>query len=314
MERLTRLPWLGPAVARFLRSRAWRVYRHLDDRQWTRLAAAMTFTSFLAFFPVLGLAAAVGAAVLPRGQLDDLEGWFSDQVPGISERVDLEAFFDNAGTIGLVSLVLVLPTGASWVDTLRGCLRALWDLPEPDENVLLRRVRDVGVLAGLGAVTLVSLGVSALGMSAVHWAARSVGTGLPIRYVAYLLAMVVTFFLLIYLLVPLPGVRPPRNAVVTACVMGAVGFEALKQLLGSYLTEVATRNVYGAFGVPIALLVWMNLMAKLLLICCAWTATAVTPSERPDADALDGAAEAAGADGGGGTDSPPRPAPRGPRP
>jgi membrane protein len=36
---------------------------------------------------------------------------------------------------------------------------------------------------------------------------------------------------------------------------------------------VATRSLYGAFGVPIALLLWMNFIAKLLLYCAAWTAT-----------------------------------------
>ncbi|RKN05216.1 YihY/virulence factor BrkB family protein [Streptomyces radicis] len=324
MDRLTRTRGIGPAVAWFLRSRAWRVYRHLDDRAWSRLAAAITFTSFVAFFPVLGVAVALGVAVLGRGRIDDIERWASDQVPGISQRLDLHALFDQAGTIGLISLLLVVPTGASWVDALRGCLRALWDLPDPEANPLLRRARDLGVLAGLGVVTLLSLGVSALATGAVHWAARTAGTGWPIRVAAYGFAMVVTFFLLVYLLVLLPGVRPPRRAVVAACALGAVGFELLKALLGSYLTDVATRNVYGAFGVPIALLVWMNLMAKLLLICCAWTATAVTPAERPHADAMDakggkgapdgtGGTDATGAaDGGGGRDTPPPRPPRDP--
>ncbi|ONK11948.1 Inner membrane protein YhjD [Streptomyces sp. MP131-18] len=315
MEKLTRLPGIGPAVAWFLRSRAWQVYRHLDDRTWTRLAAAITFTSFITLFPVLGLAAATGAWLLSDQHLEDIEQWASDQVPGISDQMNLGALFDHAGTIGLVSLALVLPMGAGWVDALRGCLRELWDLADPEDNVFLRRARDMGVLVGLGAVTLLSLAASALGVGAVHWASRRVDTALPFQLLAYLLATVVTFFLLVYLLVWLPGVRPPRTATLTACAMGAVGFEVLKQLLGGYLTEVATRNVYGAFGVPVALLVWINLMAKLLLVCCAWTATAVTPRERPEADALDAEPERRpAADDGGGTATQPPQAPQGPPP
>ncbi|WP_404819443.1 YihY/virulence factor BrkB family protein [Streptomyces marincola] len=306
LDRLTRLPGIGPAVAWFLRSRAWHVYEHLDERKWTRLAAAITFTSFVTLFPLLGLAAATGAALLTDGQLRDIEEWASDQVPGISDQLDLGSLFEHAGTIGVVSLALVLPTGAAWVDALRSCLRELWDLADPEDNIVVRRLRDVGVLAGLGGVTLVSLGVSALGMSAVHWASARTGTAWPFQLAAYLLAMVVTFFLLTYLLVWLPGVRPPRADTLVACAMGAVGFELLKQLLGGYLTEVATRNVYGAFGVPVALLVWINLMAKLLLVCCAWTATALTPAERPRADAMDAEpGPEAAADGGGGTATPP---------
>ena len=54
--------------------------------------------------------------------------------------------------------------------------------------------------------------------------------------------------------------------------LGAVGFELLKLLLGGYMREVAAKSMYGAFGVPVALLLWINFTAKLLLFCSAWTA------------------------------------------
>jgi membrane protein len=31
--------------------------------------------------------------------------------------------------------------------------------------------------------------------------------------------------------------------------------------------------MYGAFGVPVALLLWINFTSKLVLFCAAWTAT-----------------------------------------
>ncbi|MDB1087080.1 YihY/virulence factor BrkB family protein [Streptomyces sp. ACA25] len=310
--KLSRLPLAGPAAAWFFRSRLWRVYEHLDARQWTRLAAAITFTSFLALFPVLALGAAIGAALLTEVQLADVEEWLADQVPGISDQLDLQTLFDNAGAIGTVALLLLLPTGASWIDSLRGCLRTVWDLPEPEENAVLRKAKDVGVLAGLGGVALLSLAASALAVSMVRLAAdrvdRGGGPAGPLLQVAvHVLAVAVTFLLLLYLLVWLPGVRPPRTAVIAACLMGAVGFELLKVLLSGYLTEIAARSLYGAFGVPIALLVWINLIAKLLLFCCAWTATAVSAEARPPGDAPEG-------DGGGGTPtSPPRAEPSRPQ-
>ena len=49
---------------------AWRAFAHLLDVHWTRLAAAMTFTSFVALFPLMTVAAAVGAALLSQSQLD----------------------------------------------------------------------------------------------------------------------------------------------------------------------------------------------------------------------------------------------------
>ena len=67
--------------------------------------------------------------------------------------------------------------------------------------------------------------------------------------------------------------------------MGAVGFELLKLLLGGYMQGVAPKSMYGAFGVPIALLLWINFMAKLLLFCAAWTATERTRKPSSEIDA-----------------------------
>lgn len=69
-----------------------------------------------------------------------------------------------------------------------------------------------------------------------------------------------------------------------AAVIGALGFEVLKLLLGGYVRDVAGKSMYGAFGVPVALLLWINFTAKLMLFCAAWTATPSKPDrdERPD--------------------------------
>ncbi|MCE7078658.1 YihY/virulence factor BrkB family protein [Streptomyces sp. ST2-7A] len=304
-EKLGGLPVVGPLLAWLFRSRPWRVYEHMDARRWTRLAAAITFSSFLAFFPVLALGVAISSSVLDDEGMATVRDWVADQVPGISENLDLGGLIDNAGTIGLVALLFLLPTGAGWVEATRGCLRSLWDLGDPGESALLRRAKDVGVLAGLGGVVLLSLVASGLAVSVTRLPAQEAIDGpvgrVLLQLVAHLVAVGITFVLMLYLLVWLPGVRPPRTDTIVACLIGAVGFELLKALLSGYLTGIATRSLYGAFGVPIALLVWMNLMAKLLVFCGAWTATAVTPGERPAADAL------AGDDAGGTADVPTAP-------
>ena len=66
-----------------------------------------------------------------------------------------------------------------------------------------------------------------------------------------------------------------------AALIGAVGFELLKLLLSSYLQGVAAKSMYGAFGVPVALLLWINFTSKLVLFCAAWTATQSKEDELP---------------------------------
>lgn len=77
----------------------------------------------------------------------------------------------------------------------------------------------------------------------------------------------------------------PRRRLLVAGLIGAVGFELLKLLLGSYMQGVASKSMYGAFGVPIALLLWINFTAKLLLFCAAWTATPSKGEAGPASDA-----------------------------
>ncbi|MFF0060250.1 YihY/virulence factor BrkB family protein [Streptomyces sp. NPDC005279] len=303
MDWLTKLPVIGPLVARLMRTHAWRSYETLDRVHWTRLAGAITFISFLALFPLITVVAAIGAALLDNEQLDKMENKLSEQVPGISDQLDINSLVANAGTVGLVAGALLLFTGIGWIGSMRDCLRAVWELDdEVQGNPVLRKFKDAGVLLGLGATALASLAASALGSTTVGWTAERLGideggvSGVLLQIVALVIAVVADFLILLYMLTLLPGVQPPRRRLVVAALIGAVGFELLKLLLGSYMRGVASKSMYGAFGVPVALLLWINFTAKLMLFCAAWTAT---PSERSGPDEHGGTTETLGGANGG---------------
>ncbi|CAM5596558.1 hypothetical protein STENM327S_00908 [Streptomyces tendae] len=110
MDWLKKLPLVGPWIARLMTTHAWRSYKRLDRVKWSRLAAAMTFTSFVALFPLLSLAAAVAAATLSRQQQDKLQDKLAEQIPGISDQLNIQGLVDNAGTVGVISALLLLFT------------------------------------------------------------------------------------------------------------------------------------------------------------------------------------------------------------
>ncbi|WP_228990267.1 YihY/virulence factor BrkB family protein [Streptomyces sp. DH8] len=286
MDWLKRLPGIGPLVARLMETHAWRSYERLDRVHWTRLAAAITFISFLALFPLIAVGAAIAAALLSDRQTDTLKEQLADQVPGISDQLGIDGLIANAGTIGLVAGALLLFTGVGWVGSMRECLRAVWELDDVQEaNPVVARVKDAVLLVGLGGAALATLAVSTVGSTAVGWTADLIGIpengagGVLLRVAALAVAVAADFLLLLYLLSLLPGVEPPRRRLMVAALLGAVGFELLKLLLGSYMKGVAGKSMYGAFGVPIALLLWINFTAKLLLFCAAWTATGSKEAE-----------------------------------
>ncbi|MFF7448604.1 MULTISPECIES: YhjD/YihY/BrkB family envelope integrity protein [unclassified Streptomyces] len=293
MDWLKKLPVVGPAVARLMVTHAWRSYERLDRVKWTRLAAAMTFISFVALFPLLTVAAAVAAATLSTQQQNKLEDKIADQVPGISEQLNIDGLVANAGTVGLIAGAVLLFTGIGWVGSMRECLRAVWELPDEEENPLLSKAKDAGVLLGLGGALLVTIAASTVGSALVGWISDEIGIdregwgAVLLRTAAFLIAVLADFLLLLYALTLLPGVQPQRRRLLVAALIGAVGFELLKLLLSGYMQGVAAKSMYGAFGVPVALLLWINFTSKLVLFCAAWTATQSKEDELPGLSADD---------------------------
>ncbi|MER5848544.1 YihY/virulence factor BrkB family protein [Streptomyces sp. NPDC002012] len=303
MDWLKNLPVIGPIVSRLMATHAWRSYETLERVHWARLAAAITFISFLALFPLIAVGAAIGAALLSTEQIHKIEDKIAEQVPGISDQLGISNLVAHAGTVGLVAGALLLFTGIGWIGAMRGCLRAVWGMDDMDlGNPVIRKLKDVGLLFGLGGAALVTLAVSSAGSVAVGWTAGLLGIsdhgagGVVLQVAALVVAALADFLLLLYLLTLLPGVEPPRRRLLVAAAIGAVGFEVLKLLLGSYMKGIASKSMYGAFGVPVALLLWINFTAKLLLFCAAWTATRNSKDTEQDSAAV--------SDGGGGAPGP----------
>jgi membrane protein len=292
MDWLKKLPVVGPLAARVMRTHAWRSFERLDRVKWTRLAAAMTFTSFVALFPLLTVAASIAAATLSEERQGTLQDKLAEQVPGISDQLNINGLVENAGTVGLIAAAVLLFTGIGWAGSTHECLRAVWELPEEEENPVLRKAKDVGILVGLGGAVLVTIGASTVASAMVGWITRQLGIdegglgSVLLHFAAFAVAVLTDFLLLLYVLTLLPGVEPPRRRLLVAALTGAIGFELLKLLLSGYMQGVAAKSMYGAFGVPVALLLWINFTAKLVLFCAAWTAT----GDEEEAEAEDEAA------------------------
>jgi membrane protein len=279
MDWLKRLPGIGPIVTRLTETHAWHCYERLDRVKWSRLAAAMTFISFVALFPLLTVAAAVTAATLSPSRQKTVESKIAEQFPGVvSEQLNITTLVHNAGTVGIIAGALLLFTGINWVGQMRACLRTVWELPDQEGNPFVAKAKDTGILVGLGGAMLLTFAASTLASAAVGLVARHLGLAAYgwgsalLRAAAFAVAVLGDFLVLLYVLTLLPGVEPPRRRLVVAALLGAVGFELLKLLLSGYIQGVAAKSMYGAFGVPVALLLWINFTAKLVLFCSAWTA------------------------------------------
>jgi membrane protein len=270
-----RWTWLRHVVA------AW---RRMQDNHGHQNAAAITYYSFLALFPLLLLAVSVIGFALHSDPATE-QGFFNhltDNVPGaLGETLkrSMQAAIDSRASIGIVGLLGVLLTGLGWVGNLREAVDAVWGRTAPKVNIVKAKLSDVVVLGGLGVGAVVSIGLTVIGTSVTDQILRALGfDGVPgatvlLKLLGIALAIAGDLLIFWWVIIRLPHIELPMRLAVQGALLAAVGFEVLK-VLGSYtIAHTANSPTAGPFAGVIAILIWIQLVARWLLFSCAWTAT-----------------------------------------
>ncbi len=267
-----------PQVERIRRTTAMRAFERYRDQRGSRLAAAITYSAFLSLFPLLAVSVAIAAAVLGDSGSERLRDHIEQNVPGLGDRLPLDGVVHNAAAIGVVSGLLLVWTGLSWVNAARGGLRTIWLVEDMPGGFVTRKLADLAALAGLGVTVAVSLGASAAtsALADVIMDGLGLANTAPARAVLWIVGTAVglaaSTVMFAYLLAGIPRLRVPRGVLLRMALAAAVLFEVTKGLVAAYLDRVAGRTLYGAFGVPVALLLWFDITFQALLFLSAWTA------------------------------------------
>jgi membrane protein len=255
-----------------------RAFHRFNHFRGTRLAGTVTFYGFLSVFPILVLAFSVALRVVGADGVARLEDFIEGYVPGIADQLALQRVRSSAASLQVVGAATLLVTGLGWVDATRASVRSMWGLPDKDGILVVRKLVDLLALAGLGALVALSLAASAWVSGAGERLLERLGVaesqaGVVLAVVlAQGLALLTASLLVAYILAGLPRIRVPVRVLLPAAVVGGVALEVLKRLLIGYISGFAGNNTYGAFGVPVALLVWIYVVARLLMVVAAWTA------------------------------------------
>jgi membrane protein len=94
-----------------------------------------------------------------------------------------------------------------------------------------------------------------------------------------ILGLLTSTALFLYLFWRLPKVKSPFRRIVRGALLAAVLFEVLKRVGAFYIERTTENPLYGSFAVVVGLLVWINIVSRMLLICAAWTVTAPYDSD-----------------------------------
>ena len=274
-----RRPWLDHLI---------RAYQQYKRANGDHVAAAITYFSFLAIFPLVLLGASIAGFVLANNvdRQQRLNEVISENVPGslgntLTQAV--QSVIDNRGSLGVIALLGVAYAGLGWVGNLRTGVQMIWASQVTKENFVKAKLEDLVVLVGLGVGIVLSLALTSGVTAAIHAVVTGLhldgipGMGTLVGGMAIVLALAADTVLFMWLFTRLPR-RPVRyRTVLHGAIFAAVGYEVLKIVGTTYLANVTSNPTYGVFASAVGLLIWINLVARFLLISAAWTATGRQP-------------------------------------
>ena len=103
------------------------------------------------------------------------------------------------------------------------------------------------------------------------------------RVLGVAVALVMDAVLFVLIVRALANVHPPRRDMVGGALIAAVGVGAVRLAGTSVVAGSADRNaLLASFTVLVTLLVWINLLARIVLLAAAWTADPPLPEDVVD--------------------------------
>ncbi len=296
--RVTGLAGSTSAAAQAARSRVARLrerYEWLDhltraatryfEQRGNHFAAAITFFTILSVVPLLMIAfAAVGYVLtFSPALLAELESSIAASVPPVvAETIEpiVEVAIAQRNTVAGFGLLAALYAGIWWMSNLREAVSAQWGLPALSPAALQRLLYDLIALVGLGtaligsfALTTLTTGAVATGLALVGLADHE-GTRVLLAVVGVLASLATDWAIFVWAIARLPRAPVPFRSVVKAALLGAIGFEVLKQGMTVYLNAVSGSPGGAVFGSLLGLMLFAYVVARFVLFVTAWAATA----------------------------------------
>jgi membrane protein len=262
------------------------------ERHGDHYAAAITFFSVLSLVPLLMVGFGVAGYVLAFNPMlmEELRRGISENLPAgldtiINPIID-QAVASRASIFGF-GLLGALYSGVGWMTNLREALSEQW-AQVPQTPALPKRLAfDLLTLLGLGvalvgsfAITGVASGFAAtvlelLGLADEEWARFLLGV------LGFLLGLVANWLIFLWVIAMLPREHATFRSAAKAALLGAVGFEVLKQVMQIYLRIVLDSPSGTVFGSLLGLMVFAYFASRFVLFVTAWAATA-RENEQPE--------------------------------
>ncbi|MDR1151417.1 MAG: YihY/virulence factor BrkB family protein, partial [Bifidobacteriaceae bacterium] len=262
------------------------------EKQGGLLAGGIAYSALFSLAATLTISFSVLAAVaggnveLRTAVVDAVNGW----LPGLLDdgrtagivSVEQVVRSNVVSWVGIVGAVVLVFSALGLMGAVRSGVRAMFGLDHAGENAILGTLAALGGFALVGATVLASAVIGIVTSTASRW----VGTQFGLRDAEGMVAWIgagASFLLDAAMIMVLfrwvAGARPrARDLVLGSC--GAALAVGVVRHLGTRVVAHSTANaVLAGFASLATLLVWINLIARIMLYAAAWTA-ASHPSSR----------------------------------
>ena len=258
----------------------WRAWERFSRTNGAIHAAAISYSTLLALFPLLIVFVALFGLLTARPRLGPwLTRIAADHAPGTNlerllEEVTGTQVSVNAA-VGLVGLAILVMSASGMFGTLRLTLNRAFGIARRPEFVHARAQDLAGVIA-LFVLALLIIGLS-VALSALRDLTGRQFAGQPATLAWGIVARALPYaastlaFLLLYRLIPSRAL-PVRDLWPAALLAGA-GFQLAEVGFGIYLDHFAAYEVvYGALAGAVALLVFLYFEANIILFAAGLAA------------------------------------------
>lgn len=295
-------PGLAGLVARgqallawWQRTRVARANARFGEAGGGLLTGGLAYTALFSVFAGLTIGYTAFMAVLGGNEQlrDTVLRSIGQSLPGLVDTGDGEGLITpdqlvlttGLGVAGVVAFVVLLVTAIRVTAALRTALRAMFGVHDAG-NLVLVKLREVGSFVGIALAVLVSAVVGIAVTTAADWLLGtlgwSAGSAVVLRVLGVVVAALVDAAVFVMLVRVLAGQSPPRRDLLGGAAIAAVGLGAVRVLGTSVVAGSVGRDpVLASFAVIVVLLLWINLIARIVLLAAAWTAD--PPAPEPDA-------------------------------
>lgn len=273
------------AVKWALQLRVVRAFLLYVDNRGGLLSAAITFRMLFAVFAAVFLGFSVASIWLStRSDLwEALVETVDGVVPGLvglddNALIDVSALPDitssyTAPVVSIIALVWALLGG---VGNVRMSIRTIAGTGHEVSNPLIMRAFDLLFAVSIGVLVIASAVATFLGSAfvdtVIEWLGRADSNTAEVvtRVGTVLVTFILDAVIVGWLFWLLSGAKPTFAELVPGSLIGGAGLVVLQQASGLFLGGADNNPLLVGFASLIALLLWFNFSAQVVLIACAY--------------------------------------------